>query len=190
MENKFLQLNPSSVDYNDTPYPIGIDPIWQVILFNKFYWSSINLEINLTIFINDTWSIFCFLFFILYLRGVLFFSWLIIRSFSSTGTKWRCLSSLVSSTCCLACPSAWKITSKCEILSDIVDKKLWFLGNFFQLTYLYNFSRYFKNQMDVYCLFIPQLIFLVFLFLYMVLLMFLKWMIYTPKSCESEIRCW
>lgn len=30
MENKFLQLNPSTEDYDSTPYPIGIDPIWQV----------------------------------------------------------------------------------------------------------------------------------------------------------------
>ena len=34
-ENKLLQLNPSVEDYIKTPYPIGIDPVWQV--FMKIY---------------------------------------------------------------------------------------------------------------------------------------------------------
>lgn len=28
--NKDLQLNPSTDDYDKTPYPIGLDPVWQV----------------------------------------------------------------------------------------------------------------------------------------------------------------
>jgi V-type H+-transporting ATPase subunit a len=28
--NKLLQLNPDSEDYTQTPYPFGIDPVWQV----------------------------------------------------------------------------------------------------------------------------------------------------------------
>lgn len=30
--NKLLQLNPDSEDYLQTPYPFGIDPVWQVTL--------------------------------------------------------------------------------------------------------------------------------------------------------------
>lgn len=29
LENKFLQLNPDE-NYRGTPYPIGVDPVWQV----------------------------------------------------------------------------------------------------------------------------------------------------------------
>ena len=38
--------------------------------------------------------------------------------------------------------------------------------------------RYFKNTLNIICEFIPQVIFLTFLFLYMVLMMFMKWIIY------------
>lgn len=30
MNNKDLQLNPDSYDYYQVPYPIGMDPVWQV----------------------------------------------------------------------------------------------------------------------------------------------------------------
>lgn len=30
LTNKDLQLNPDSEDYLQTPYPFGIDPVWQV----------------------------------------------------------------------------------------------------------------------------------------------------------------
>jgi hypothetical protein len=30
MSNKDLQLNPSTTDYQQYPYPIGLDPVWQV----------------------------------------------------------------------------------------------------------------------------------------------------------------
>lgn len=30
-DHKLLQLNPSTNDYASTPYPIGIDPVWQVM---------------------------------------------------------------------------------------------------------------------------------------------------------------
>jgi len=32
MTNKDLQLNPST-DFHQHPYPIGVDPIWQVMFF-------------------------------------------------------------------------------------------------------------------------------------------------------------
>lgn len=30
MENKDLQLDPKGSDYSQTPYPFGLDPVWQV----------------------------------------------------------------------------------------------------------------------------------------------------------------
>lgn len=44
------------------------------------------------------------------------------------------------------------------------------------------YFRYFNNYLSIYCEFIPQLIFLLFLFFYMVVLMFMKWIIYYPES--------
>ncbi|XP_022900077.1 V-type proton ATPase 116 kDa subunit a 1 isoform X3 [Onthophagus taurus] len=38
--------------------------------------------------------------------------------------------------------------------------------------------RYFKNKVNIFCEFIPQVIFLTFLFLYMVSLMFMKWIMF------------
>jgi hypothetical protein len=32
MSNKDLQLNPSTADYYQHPYPIGLDPVWQVVI--------------------------------------------------------------------------------------------------------------------------------------------------------------
>ncbi|XP_055697654.1 V-type proton ATPase 116 kDa subunit a 1 isoform X2 [Phlebotomus papatasi] len=42
--------------------------------------------------------------------------------------------------------------------------------------------RYFKNKMAIYCEFIPQIIFLVFLFFYMVLMMFIKWVRFSAAN--------
>uniref|UniRef100_A0A7G3B7A9 V-type proton ATPase subunit a n=1 Tax=Lutzomyia longipalpis TaxID=7200 RepID=A0A7G3B7A9_LUTLO len=42
--------------------------------------------------------------------------------------------------------------------------------------------RYFKNKMAIYCEFIPQIIFLVFLFFYMVLMMFIKWVRFSASN--------
>lgn len=43
--------------------------------------------------------------------------------------------------------------------------------------------RYFNNKRNIYCEFIPQMIFLIFLFFYMTMLMFMKW---TKFSAENE----
>lgn len=51
-----------------------------------------------------------------------------------------------------------------------------------------NYFRYFKNKLSIICEFIPQVIFLTFLFLYMVLLMFLKWIIYYPTNATESKR--
>lgn len=45
---------------------------------------------------------------------------------------------------------------------------------------------YFKRKLNITCEFIPQIIFLVFLFLYMVLLMFIKWIKYGPDSDKID----
>ncbi|XP_017889250.1 V-type proton ATPase 116 kDa subunit a isoform X1 [Ceratina calcarata] len=45
---------------------------------------------------------------------------------------------------------------------------------------------YFKRKLNVICEFVPQIVFLVFLFLYMVLLMFIKWFKYGPDSDHND----
>ncbi|KAL1132711.1 hypothetical protein AAG570_010663 [Ranatra chinensis] len=108
-ENKFLQLNPSTADYWGTPYPLGIDPVWQ-------------MADNKIVFLN--------------------------------GYK-------------------MKISIIIGVLHMLFGVSL-SLKNY----------KYFKNQLSIYCEFIPQLIFLCFLFLYMVLLMFLKWILYYPTDAN------
>ncbi|KRT84294.1 hypothetical protein AMK59_1703 [Oryctes borbonicus] len=46
---------------------------------------------------------------------------------------------------------------------------------------------YFKNRLNIFCEFIPQIIFLCFLFLYMVSLMFIKWILFFPTDDENYI---
>ncbi|XP_049821655.1 V-type proton ATPase 116 kDa subunit a 1 isoform X3 [Aethina tumida] len=46
---------------------------------------------------------------------------------------------------------------------------------------------YFKNTLSIVCEFIPQVIFLVFLFFYMVMLMFIKWFMYWATNDEKLI---
>ncbi|XP_065211515.1 V-type proton ATPase 116 kDa subunit a 1-like isoform X2 [Planococcus citri] len=46
----------------------------------------------------------------------------------------------------------------------------------------YSNHTYFKRPLNIICEFIPQVIFLTFLFLYMVFLIFLKWMLYGPTD--------
>ncbi|CAA9994537.1 unnamed protein product [Nesidiocoris tenuis] len=111
MENKFLQLNPSTEDYDSTPYPIGIDPIWQLAENKIVFLNGYKMKLSITL-------------------GVLHMLFGVLLSLKN--------------------------------------------------------HKYFKNQLSIYCEFIPQLIFLVFLFLYMVLLMFLKWIIFDPKTDDVK----
>ncbi|CAH1967434.1 unnamed protein product [Acanthoscelides obtectus] len=46
---------------------------------------------------------------------------------------------------------------------------------------------YFKNRLSILTEFIPQIIFLTFLFLYMVLLMFIKWFVYFANISDDDI---
>ncbi|XP_012140298.1 V-type ATPase subunit a family protein Vha100-1 isoform X3 [Megachile rotundata] len=110
--NKGLQLNPSEKDaYLQTPYPIGMDPVWQ-------------LAENKIIFLNS-----------------------------------------------------YKM--KISIIFGVMHMM------FGVIVGLWNHT-YFKRKLSITCEFIPQLIFLMFLFLYMVLLMFIKWIKYGPNSDNDD----
>ncbi|KAF4527178.1 hypothetical protein B566_EDAN006104 [Ephemera danica] len=106
--NKDLQLNPSnSSAYEQYPYPIGLDPIWQVAENKIIFMNSYKMKISIII-------------------GV------------------------------------------CHMLFGV-------------LLSLWN-HVYFRNRLSIYTEFIPQIIFMCFLFLYMVLLMFIKWVNYGPTN--------
>uniref|UniRef100_A0A6E8VHK2 V-type proton ATPase subunit a n=1 Tax=Anopheles coluzzii TaxID=1518534 RepID=A0A6E8VHK2_ANOCL len=110
MSNKALQLNPKGMDYAQTPYPFGLDPVWQVAPLNKIIFQN-----------------------------------------------------------------AYKM--KISIIFGVIHMLFGvFVG-------LFN-HRYFKNKMAIYCEFIPQVIFLVFLFFYMTLLMFIKWVKYSASATD------
>lgn len=36
--NPELTLDPNTDDYSQVPYPIGLDPVWQVRFFSNFYY--------------------------------------------------------------------------------------------------------------------------------------------------------
>ncbi|XP_078034995.1 V-type ATPase subunit a family protein Vha100-1 isoform X2 [Augochlora pura] len=110
--NRDLQLNPSSKDeYYQYPYPIGMDPVWQ-------------LAENKIIFLNS-----------------------------------------------------YKM--KISIIFGVIHML------FGVIVGLWN-HMYFKRKLNITCEFIPQIIFLTFLFLYMVLLMFIKWIKYGPDSDGTD----
>ncbi|KAH8381592.1 hypothetical protein KR093_008743 [Drosophila rubida] len=99
--NKLLQLNPSTNDYEGTPYPFGIDPIWQVANANKIiFHNAYKMKISI-------------------------------------------------------------IFGVCHMIFGVVMS--------------WHNHTYFRNRLSLIYEFIPQLVFLVLLFFYMVLLMFIKW---------------
>ncbi|XP_001358296.3 V-type proton ATPase 116 kDa subunit a isoform X3 [Drosophila pseudoobscura] len=100
MENKYLQLSPKE-DYEGSPYPFGMDPIWQVAGSNKI------------IFHN-----------------------------------------------------AYKM--KISIIFGVIHMV-------FGVVMSWHNHTYFRNRISLIYEFIPQLMFLLLLFFYMVLLMFIKW---------------
>ncbi|XP_043791702.1 V-type proton ATPase 116 kDa subunit a1 isoform X2 [Apis laboriosa] len=110
--NKELQLNPSDKEqYLQIPYPIGMDPVWQLAENKIIFLNSYKMKISI-------------------IFGVI------------------------------------------HMLFGVV------IG-------LWN-HMYFKRKLNITCEFIPQIIFLVFLFLYMVLLMFIKWIKYGPDSDKID----
>ncbi|XP_075149974.1 V-type ATPase subunit a family protein Vha100-1 isoform X2 [Haematobia irritans] len=108
LENKYLQLNPETSDYSGTPYPFGMDPIWQVAGANKIIFQN-----------------------------------------------------------------AYKM--KISIIFGVIHM-------IFGVAMSYHNHTYFKNRLSLIFEFIPQLIFLLFLFFYMVLLMFIKWNRYAATN--------
>ncbi|XP_011304240.1 V-type proton ATPase 116 kDa subunit a isoform 1 isoform X2 [Fopius arisanus] len=107
---QWIMLDPNSTAFAETPYPIGVDPVWQ-------------LAQNKIIFLNS-----------------------------------------------------YKM--KISIIFGVVHML------FGVLVGLWN-HMYFKRRMNIICEFIPQVIFLVFLFMYMSLLMFIKWVKYGPTNVEE-----
>ncbi|GAB1868476.1 V-type proton ATPase subunit a [Camponotus japonicus] len=105
--NKDLQLNPSSEDYIDYPYPFGLDPVWQLAENKIIFQNSYKMKISI-------------------IFGVI------------------------------------------HMLFGV-------------LVGLWN-HMYFKKRLNITCEFVPQVIFLLALFFYMVLLMFIKWIKYGPKN--------
>ncbi|XP_013138910.1 PREDICTED: V-type proton ATPase 116 kDa subunit a isoform 1 isoform X1 [Papilio polytes] len=50
LANKLLQLNPDSEDYIQTPYPFGIDPVWQLAESNKIiFMNAYKMKISIII---------------------------------------------------------------------------------------------------------------------------------------------
>ncbi|XP_044259991.1 V-type proton ATPase 116 kDa subunit a1 isoform X2 [Tribolium madens] len=108
-----VMLDPAEGDYLHHPYPIGLDPVWQLAKNKIIFQNSFKMKISIILGIIHM------------LFGV---------SMS-----------------------------------------------------LFNFT-YFKNKLSIFCEFIPQVIFLVFLFFYMVLLMFIKWFMYYSTNDKTYIK--
>lgn len=107
-DNKDLQLDPKfTTSYDQVPYPIGLDPVWQ-------------LAENKIIFLNS-----------------------------------------------------YKM--KISIIFGVIHMLFGVIIGFWNHTY-------FKRRLNVICEFIPQIVFLLFLFFYMTMLMFIKWMKYSAAS--------
>ncbi|XP_017967732.2 V-type proton ATPase 116 kDa subunit a isoform X1 [Drosophila navojoa] len=106
--NKYLQLSPATSDYEGTPYPFGMDPIWQVASSNKIvFQNAYKMKISI-------------------IFGVLHMIFGVIMSWHN--------------------------------------------------------HTYFRNRLSLLYEFIPQLLFLVVLFFYLVLLMFIKWNRYAATN--------
>ncbi|XP_043289844.1 V-type proton ATPase 116 kDa subunit a1 isoform X2 [Venturia canescens] len=105
--NKNLQLDPNTTSYVGYPYPIGMDPVWQLAENKIIFLNSYKMKISI-------------------IFGVIH------MLFGVTVGLWNHMN--------------------------------------------------FKRSMNIICEFIPQIVFLSFLFLYMVILMFIKWIKFDPKE--------
>ncbi|XP_017874019.1 PREDICTED: V-type proton ATPase 116 kDa subunit a isoform X2 [Drosophila arizonae] len=106
--NNYLQLSPATSDYEGTPYPFGMDPIWQIASSNKIvFQNAYKMKISI-------------------IFGVLHMIFGVIMSWHN--------------------------------------------------------HTYFRNRLSLLYEFIPQLLFLVVLFFYLVLLMFIKWNRYAATN--------
>ncbi|KAH8407159.1 hypothetical protein KR222_009553 [Zaprionus bogoriensis] len=118
--NKLLQLSPATNDYEGTPYPFGMDPIWQLASSNKIvFQNAYKMKISI-------------------------------------------------------------IFGVCHMIFGVIMS--------------WHNHTYFRNRLSLIYEFIPQLVFLLLLFFYMVLLMFIKWNRYAAtnpmpysESCAPSI---
>ncbi|KAJ6638250.1 V-type proton ATPase 116 kDa subunit a1 [Pseudolycoriella hygida] len=108
VENHILQLDPKGADYLQSPYPFGMDPVWQIAPLNKIIFQN-----------------------------------------------------------------AYKM--KISIIFGVIHMI------FGVMMSLMNY-RYFNDKISVLTQFVPQIIFLIFLFFYMTLLMFIKWVRYSAAE--------
>lgn len=113
--NKALSLEPNATDYEDYPYPIGMDPVWQLAENKILFLNSYKMKISI-------------------IFGILHM-----------------------------------------IFGVVIGLKN---------------HLYFKKRLNITCEFIPQIIFLVFIFWYLTLLMFIKWVNYSATNIpELGPRC-
>ncbi|KAK0090199.1 hypothetical protein PV325_002269 [Microctonus aethiopoides] len=105
--NKALSLEPNAKDYIDYPYPIGMDPVWQLAENKILFLNSYKMKISI-------------------IFGILHM-----------------------------------------IFGVVIGLKN---------------HLYFKKRLNITCEFIPQIIFLVFIFWYLTLLMFIKWVNYSATN--------
>ncbi|KAF5300059.1 hypothetical protein FQA39_LY11251 [Lamprigera yunnana] len=83
----------------------------------------------------------------------------------------------------------WQLAKNKIIFQNAYKMKISIIFGVFHMLFgvsmsLFNYL-YFKNKLSILCEFIPQVIFLCFLFLYMVLLMFIKWLMYYATDDEN-----
>ncbi|EEB18611.1 vacuolar proton translocating ATPase 116 kDa subunit A isoform, putative [Pediculus humanus corporis] len=108
LKSKFLTLDPATEEYSQVPYPLGIDPVWQLANGNKI------------VFLNS-------------------------------------------------------FKMKLSIIFGVVHMMFGVCLSVFNHTY-------FKNYSNIILEFIPQILFLSILFFYLVILIFLKWIMYSANN--------
>ncbi|KAE8747559.1 V-ATPase V0 Subunit A Variant 2 [Frankliniella occidentalis] len=112
MTHKDLTIDPKD-SYLSTPYPVGLDPIWQIASNKIVFLNAFKMKVSI-------------------------------------------------------------ILGVAQMLFGVVLS-------------LWNY-RYFNKKLDIYLIFIPQVIFLCFLFLYMVILMFIKWVTYEANAMDDALK--
>lgn len=111
---------------------------------------------------------------------------------SWTRSRWRCLLSWESSTCCLESRSVSSTT--CEIFSSpfilavlfvlLSLLILWIIAMVTKLLFVV-LGRYFKKPLNIYLGFIPEIVFMSSLFGYLAILIFYKWLAYDARTSRD-----
>uniref|UniRef100_A0A6P7H6E1 V-type proton ATPase subunit a n=1 Tax=Diabrotica virgifera virgifera TaxID=50390 RepID=A0A6P7H6E1_DIAVI len=91
---------------------------------------------------------------------------------------------------------AWMVFKEKPLAAKKSDNEIWniFFGGRYIILLMgcfsmytgFIFCRYFKDKLSTLAEFIPQIIFLVFLFFYMVILMFIKWFLYYANEVDTD----